>query len=682
MNLRLDRGEISLPKDFKFDIQSNHPFFSNEGTASVPATIPPSQQNRLLLGNPENQHSANRFIRKLPAQLSHSIYTKRCQMVIDSASEKNGISTSLALQESEMYAELQDRKLPDIFRTTRVIKTGSNDPFDLVRSWATSLNGEYILFPVAADAEDATNADSTGSKKIAKTIMNNNTGNSGELSFASGTITVEDESITTHAGYGIVPFMKLHVMLTRMFTYSGYTVDENVFATDPVLSQIVVMHNTIDLMDNTIMAPNTISLRRVCVLECYMVPTITVGEMLEWIRNKFGAFVTVEGRRVSIRLLRDVLRLSADLDLSAYLEEGQTIQHPEPRMLRCSCQHELDGSEPAAETKEDLQARYPSIVNCTSVSQLEGTGLFYVRPLGKFYYRQTTNTALSTALAGTDGFDYYRRKDMETEELSTDDLFIPMIQKNSKYMPFIGDSIRRRLNTKDKETDADQPILICYARNDGSKNYGTLYPFTPAGVEVSALSTCPDLTPEKLAQHFFAEYRDLLVNGTPTISCKLDIPLHVLVNMDTWTPKLLNHSRVLIKSLKYSISESGLTSCDAQLQLLSSFADAEEIPDPSFTSNLHWRRKDTRASYTYPYGNPSERYGEWLVVVDTDGLSDYTGADAPDETPDYPGIKVKTRKRWVKVKHHWGYYNWFLDCGWSEETYTHTYEEYFESYNS
>lgn len=681
MNLRLERGEISLPKDFKFDIQSNHPFFSNEGTASVPATIPPSQMNRFLLGNPENQHSAKRFTRKLPATLSHGIYTKRCQMVIDSASEKSGISTSLALQESEMYADIQDRKLQDVFMGARVIRTGSTSPFDVVRSWATSLDQDYVLFPVAADAEDATNADSTGSKKIAKTIMNNNTGNN-SLSFSSGSVTIDDEAVTTHAGYGIVPFMKLHVLLRRMFVNCGYTVTNNVFATDPVLSQIVVLHNTIDVLDNAIMAPNNAALNRILVLESQIVPTVTVGELMEWIRNKFGAFVTVEGRRVSIRTMRDVLALSADQDLSGYLEEGQTIRHPEPRMLRCSCQHEIEGSDPAAETMEDLQARYSSIVNCTSVSQITGTGLFYVKPLGKFYYRQSVNSSLTTGMVGTDGFDYYRRKELDTEEISTDDLFVPMVLKNGEYMPFIGDSIRRRLETRDKETDAEQPIIICYARNNGTKNYGTLYPFNQAGNEVSAQAGCPDLTPEHLARYFFAGYRDLLLNAAPTISCKLDIPLHVLVNMDPWTPKLLNHSRVLIKSLKYSISESGMSSCDAELQLLSAFTDAEDVPNPAFANNLAWRRRDTRAAYTYPYGNPSETYGEWLVVVDTDGLSDYTGADAPEETPEYPGLKAKSRQRWVKVKHHWGYYNWFLDCGWSEETYTHTYTEYFESYNS
>ena len=679
MNLRLDRGEISLPKDFKFDIQSNHPFFSNEGTASVPATIPPSQQNRLLLGNPENQHAAHRFTKKLPAQLSHGIYSKRCQIIIDSASEKSGISTSLALQESEMYAELQDKKLQDIFQTTRV-HTHYGGLYDYAESWAQGVNGEYVIFPVAADIEDANNADATGSKKIAKTIFNDNT-NGKSLNFGSGTTTIEDETISTPTGYGIVPFMKLHAILRKMFEYSDYIVDENVFYTDPVLSQIVVLHNTIDMMSNAFAMPGgQAQIKITLIRESMMVPTVTVGEMLEWIRNKFGAFVTVESRHVSIRLMRDILNQAADMDLSAYLEEELAIQHPEPRMIRCSCQHQLESSDPAADTMEDLQARYTSIVNCTSVDQINGTGLFYVKPLGKFYYRQTVNSTLATSMVGTDGFDYYRRTEVETEELSSDDLFVPMVLKNGEYMPFIGDSIHRILDCKDKETDAEQPIMVCYARHAGTKNYGTLYPFMPDGTtEIYALDH-PDLTPEKLSRHFLSEYRDILLNGTPTISCKLDIPLHVLINMDPWTPKLLNHSRALIKSLKYSISDSGITSCEAELQLLSSFADAREVFDPTFTSNLAWRRKDTRPSYSYPYGDGG-KYSEWVEVLETDGLSDYTYSDRPSETPLYPNLVAKKRQRWVKIKHHWGYYKWFLDNGWSEMTTYVYYDEYFESYN-
>ena len=54
MKLTLEQGEIALPEDFAFQIESNHPFFSDEGTASVPVTLPASPENLDLLGHPES----------------------------------------------------------------------------------------------------------------------------------------------------------------------------------------------------------------------------------------------------------------------------------------------------------------------------------------------------------------------------------------------------------------------------------------------------------------------------------------------------------------------------------------------------------------------------------------------------------------------------------------------------
>ena len=674
MNLRLEQGEISLPMDFRFDISSNHPFFSDKGTSSVPVTLPPSPQNRALLGNPENQHRAKRFTKKLPGTLSHGIYTKRCNVVIDSASQKKGVSVSLALQESEMYAELQDKRLPDILATGKTFDTDS--PATLLSGMATSLSKEYILLPVAADAEDADNADATGSKKVITTILNNNL--DGSLVTGSGEIRVADETVETPPRYGIAPFMPLWSLLQKMFEYSFYTVERNVFATDPVLSQIVVLHNTADALILDALSGDG-DVRQLLFREGEMVPSVTVGEMIEWIRTKFGAFVSVNGKRVSIRLLRDVLALAPDRDLSPYMEDEYTLTHPDPAMLRCSCQHDIDSSKPAADTLEDLRARYNAIVNVTSPSGVVGAGLFYIKPLGKFYYRQTASSTMAASLLGTDAFDYYRQKDCETMELESDDSFVPMVQYSGKYLPFIGESIRRHLDTKDKETDAEQALMICYARSYNGKNYGTLYPYNPTGGAVSAQASCPDLTPEGLAPYFFSGYRDLLLNAAPTITCKLDIPLTVLTAMDLWTPKILNHSKVLLKSLKYSISESGVSSCDAELQVLSSFTDAEEITDPVFGSqNLAWRIVNTRTVFA---SGTEGKYKKYVKISGTDGLADYTMADAPTYTPSRPGLQAKKRQRWVRVIDHRGYKkNWF-NKGYTETIYTHYYYEYFESYN-
>lgn len=675
MNLRLENGELSLPKDFKFEITSNHPFFSNEGTASTPSSLPASPLNCELLGFPENPNRAKRHVRKFAATLSHGIFFKNCHLIVGAAGKESGISSTLALQESELYAEIQDRKLRDIFATGQTIMVGP--------SWEQALNNaasagiaDYVMFPVAADAADATTPDSTGSKRLITTVLNDNINSDRTLTFSSGTITVNDENVAVSAFYGKAPFLRLSALLRKMFEYCQYEVTENVFASDATLKDIVVLHNTADILEGCVRQMNSAQ-SVIHFREEDMVPSMTVGDMISWIRDKFGAFVTVKDRHVSIRLLRDVSSCAPDLDMSSFLREGITLSHPSPANLRCSCQHDIEKSEPAADTLEDLVKRYPSIVECLSADSIAGTGLFHVGPLGKYYYRQTSGSTLETSMVGTDGFDYFRQKqDIDTEELSTDDSFVPMVYHKGRYMPFIGDTIRRHVDTQDKDTEAEQPLMICYVRRD-DRNYGTLYHFNSSGQAID--TTAPDLTPEAMVPVFFADYRDLLLNAAPTISCQLDIPLHILVSMDPWTPKLLNHTKVLIRSLKYHLSDSGISVCQADLQVLTSYVDAEQITNPTFSSNLGWRRVTTQAYFDY--GSSTGKYKNWRRVTQNDGLTDYTASDAPTWTPQYPGIKAKVRRRSVKVVEHSGYYKWFLDNGYSEYTWTHYYEEYFESYN-
>ena len=115
MILTTEKGEITLPKDFKFEITTNHPFFSDDGTASAPVTLPSSAQNREMLDFPDNLNRRRVYERVLQGRLMHGTFFKSCKIIVSGASQHGGISASIALRESEMYAQIQDTKLPDIF---------------------------------------------------------------------------------------------------------------------------------------------------------------------------------------------------------------------------------------------------------------------------------------------------------------------------------------------------------------------------------------------------------------------------------------------------------------------------------------------------------------------------------------------------------------------------------------
>lgn len=679
MNLRLQRGEISLPKDFRFDISANNPFFSNEGSASVPATLPATPGNRRLLESPENHNAAKLYSRHKEAIISHGVYSKRCRLVVDSASISGGITASLALEESELYAEHQDKKLKNILNESAEIV-----PASALSSWFqgryTSSSPEWVFLKVAADAEDTNSADSTGSTRRASVVLNETTTSNGVTSLKTSGYTMKVDNgnggkstISLPNMYGLTPFLKLHALIRRLFEALGYTVKENIFATDVSLSKIIVLHNTADSMVNYIRFYNG---QVYAIVTPYpdMVPSMTVGEFIEWLHNKFGAIVSVRNNEVSIRLISDIIASSYDLDLSDYLREEITVQHTDPVMLRTGCQHDIEGSEPAAETLEDLREGYSSLVTCFQISEAEGVGLFHILPLGKFYYRNDASHGL--VKVGTDGFDCYREMGVETEELISDDSLVPMIYHNGEYMPYIGETVRRHININDKDPEAEQKMMICYCRNDGSRNFGTLYNYSPSGSELPTLF--PDLIPEGMTIKYWEAYRRLKLDGAPTLTAQLDIPLHILTSMDICTPKLFRGAKVLIQSMKYSLTNSGISTCEFTFLRIQEAVDGQEILDPVFGSNLVWEYVNTRKIFTNLSGSGKKTTG--YEVTETDGLSNYTNSDKPDYTPKHPGIIEKKRSRWLNYKYHY-YDSGFLWESWGTYGGSETYYEYFISKN-
>ena len=114
MKLITEKGELPLPTDFSFEIEVNNPFFSDEGTASVPATIPATGNVFRILSHPERPGRSKRHIRTVPAMLQHGMFQRKCNMMVDSCSRDEGISVSLAFTESELYTSVKDRQLKEL----------------------------------------------------------------------------------------------------------------------------------------------------------------------------------------------------------------------------------------------------------------------------------------------------------------------------------------------------------------------------------------------------------------------------------------------------------------------------------------------------------------------------------------------------------------------------------------
>lgn len=627
MKLSVAAGEVSLPEDFSFDIESNHPFFSDEGTSSVPVTIPASRENLSLLGYPENKNRTKRYEREQSAFLQAGLFRERCSLITESAARDSGVSASLAFLESRMYADLQERRLPDIFLTKgfAITKLTYCLPWDIYKGTAYNGPEDVAIFPVATDMDSDGNV-----------FVLNNPRSSG---FDDGAREEEigGESVQVPAGYGIAIFIYLWALVEYTFTLSGYTIKSNCIKTDPMLKYVVAVNNYAD----------------VCCISTYstslwgfnygdIVPDITVGELVRFLHDAFGVYVAVNDRIVEIRFIKDDLTAAPDGDISGYVSDDETVSYPEPYRIERSFDTSIELAEPAAETLADLRSAHSVLTSVVSEAEILGSGLFFVRPLGRYFFKASSSSSRETL--GSDCFRYFREFEMDSEELSCDNRFLPMIKVGTRYMPYIGERHHKYTEAAGEDGDFEQPLQLCYAHfygEPGTGNFcGSSYGYYENGAQFtpelgSGDSSRMPLTPEGLFK-YWKDYETLAVNGAPEITVTLNIPVNVFLSMDRFAPKIYRGCKVLIKSMKYSVGNADILQVETNMLLLATYDDAVYIPATiMFNIAYGWELVSTKDI-------PDYFTGVW-----SDGLEDYTDADAPGTTPSRTGIIAKKRKRYA-----------------------------------
>ena len=77
MKLVTENGELTLPTNFSFEIEQNSAFFSEEGAASIAATIPATPGDQAKLGFPGRIARKNRYVNSFPATIQKGIFQKK-----------------------------------------------------------------------------------------------------------------------------------------------------------------------------------------------------------------------------------------------------------------------------------------------------------------------------------------------------------------------------------------------------------------------------------------------------------------------------------------------------------------------------------------------------------------------------------------------------------------------------
>lgn len=659
MKLNTVNGGLSLQKDFNFEISINNPFFSDDGASSLPMIIPASAENLAALGFPDRIGRRTRFDKRIKAVLSHGSHYLSGTLLIDSTSTDSGISGVLLTNESVFYEKYQDQPIKELLQGYLVqfpylknneLEFASNGEYGLVHHlWdlykhypevSERLKG-LAIFPIyTSDGYEPRMLNIPGSNGFEYAASN--------IKDSSGAI------ISVPDRYGITPFVYLWKLLKEVFESCGYEIEYNVFA-DPtsILSNIVVLNNCADTI-----TPGDFYFKW-----SDLVPSVTVGELILWLKDKFGAGVFIKGSKINIRLLEDSLTAHPDIDLSEWINGEIAIEYPLSKRLVINYDTSIEDAAPPCSTSIDFVDSFQAPAETLTYESRDG---FYFNVTTGEYYRIAGG---SINILGSNAFGYDRKNSEASEDISCDDRFLPMLIYNGKPLVNIGERIHLNSSVNNKSEDSEQPIIICWAGIENGYSIGTTQGMSSNGGNIAS-TYLPPLTPEGLYPYCWKSYNELLLNGAPMLKVQLDLPASVLSVLDLYSPKYLNGQKVIIESLSYRVSDNGIKCGECTMRLLPHYADW--IADQPHQSDV---------SYEWGYKNTYEeelkklRYTK-IRDVEFDPLYNST-LDRPVYSPLYSGIKAKVRKRKAVVK--------YTNVTWSGVTWgktTFEFEEYFISKKS
>jgi len=635
MKLITDKGELHLPEGFSFEVEQNSAFFSEEGAASLAATIPATPDDLARLGNPTRIARKTRYVNLIPAIVSCGVFQKKGQLIVESASS-DGISCAIALEDSDFYSQFKEKTVREIFAAkvlhdfdtpaawyAQIFQMYSSANYQGPRSNPTLLM-DMAVIPVAVNYDAA-----AGTYQVNNQPVQGTGDGMYPLAHEARLIQEGDTELNMPDGYGIAPFLYLKHFIRELFDLCGYTVRNNAFATNPALSKLLLLHNCSDVICNGWIDYSD------------LVPNVTVAEMIDWLLDKFHAQIVVypASNIVDIVLMEDILSAGFDMDLTKKLIGKLTYTYEKTSRVVLIPDTSIEGAAPPAETLEALKEKYGSVKGLDSAGMLtyRGSGLVQCLATGRYYEihesMNNSHTVSSASISsggsrhdvtvsgsgrrtpnthnwvdvGSNYFKYDRKNSDETEEHSPADLIPPMVQVGGVMMPFIGDRTHRNTSYNDSQDDEDQPIIVVeyagisavfdhidteavtggridvYDPFGGHYKYGTTQKYDNTGALRTGGHT---LNAPEMYQTFWARYNKILLNNRITLEGQFDLTIEELMQWQLYSMKLFGGQTILPENLIYTVGH--ISRCQsAKFLLVKDFTDGIDdqpttLPEPQY----------------------------------------------------------------------------------------------------
>lgn len=666
MRLTTQNGQLDLPKDFAMTMRRTNPFLSEEGDASLPCTLPASENNKRVLEHTERIDRSTRHTNKIAASLQCGPITKHGQLIIDTVHRLDGIDVSFAIENSDLYSQFKDKTLKEIFREANNGTGYKRTDFDSIYYWMTYLNGiyrgdisdpDFTIFPVAIAAYEEND------KKVYQT--NNEIGGQGVLVWQKRTVREGDINMMVPDGYGISPFLYLHRLVALVFSVLGYSVTANCFAVSPY-SKLVVLNNSSDTLVKPVINYADLS------------PNCKLSEFLDFLLKKFHAQAAIDSTAKTVRIafMEDLVAATPTEDITDRVNGDMTLAIAPTSRVVLSSKTDIEDAAAAEETFDKLMEKYGFFVGLNEndfgkigTSQQPYFDCLVLRKAtGEFLVleRDMSNGQQTQRRLGTNYFTYDRRNSDESEQFAADDSMPPMVAigktGSQTIVPFIGE--RRHFHTSylGSETDMEQEIMIVQEYSGlgtALARGGTTQKHVPLPASPYETTLQFALDPYELYKKFWKRYNEMLLNNKVTLSGTVEYSLTELMQLDMVNPKMFRNQVLIPEAMEATLSGK-VSNGESSFILAKGYEDgiADTDIQPGTVNRLKWVFHDNQREFVDEWWRLNEddivRQIEMTAhnQVEEIGIYDYQ-FNFVDDLPDaYIGPPIEAGQQSATITRH------------------------------
>ncbi|QIK56076.1 hypothetical protein G7051_17600 [Dysgonomonas sp. HDW5B] len=566
-----ESGEVfDVIAGFKLELNNTSPFFNDLGTKSVTTTLPNTPHNRRLFSFSNRMDTTNKPRSKMSVIVESGSYIREGVLYeVQPDNPETSFGVIIAFNEGIMYEAMSDILLTQLSNLPVVVKSVSDLIDDMNTLLKTDdLNTDLTIFPAILKGNSYTKDDT----EIFQYEYLNMVEFVGPSLIERTTTDVLDDGkplqIEVPAGYGITPFIRVWKVLELIFSHFGYNIVENPFKTDFQLQRLCLANNTLD----TIVGGE--------IRYEQLLPRVTIMQFLQSLYGRFGLRVFFDSNRqeVNLHLLRTTFRDKSYTPVQ--VSSHPYPSPPIPKQLKLSGARGLDRSATETDTLEEFLVKYGNTIGTYPYysGQVDVGGVYFDRRTGLFYQISTINR--EEKLLSSIQFDWNKKVEgMETEEITSSDECLTMINYNGTILPYFGldgtlmNSILT-VNGNTINTDNDRIFAFVYDMGEayseilGEKEYqgfkyGSIFPFrynSPDKLQVDRNGNIFKYALTFVGEygaftHFFSEYDAFLRHSNRLVKFNLHASTFILANLNFAEKRIVQNQPILLDKVNHEVGE-------------------------------------------------------------------------------------------------------------------------------